>query len=82
MDDGGRAVDSGKIFIRPRASPLSSPPFRSKSGGVVDGRKSEENEKSRRKRTQRGREAAPDDTDDRARNPRALASTFNEAVRG
>lgn len=79
MDDGGRAVDSGKIFIRPRASPLSSPPFRSKSGGVVDGRKSEENEKSRRKRAQRGREAAPDD---RARNPHALASTFNEAVRG
>lgn len=72
MDDDA-VEDFGEDIYSAGVWPLSSPPFQSKSGGVVD---EEEEKRGERKRVgergaQRGREAAPDDADDRARNIRA-----------
>lgn len=84
MDDDA-AEDFGEDIYSAGVWPLSSPPFQSKSGGVVDGggKESRRKEKSRRKRGSKGpRGSARRRRRQSAEYPRALALTFNEAVRG
>lgn len=83
MDDDA-VEDFGEDIYSAGVWPLSSPPFQSKSGGVVDGGgKARRKEKSRRKRGSKGpRGSARRRRRQSAEYPRALALTFNEAVRG
>lgn len=70
------AEDIYSAGVWPRVVAAVVAAFQSKSGGVVDGRKSEENERPPKEGSKgpRGSQAR------RHRDPRSLALTFNEAV--